>query len=252
MKRNKQFGKGSIRAGKFLVLAVLGVWFVLTAVDSLAHNLWIVGDADGKGKGTIHLYFEHWVGPGDGAYNAPIVKHGKTWVKTPQGEPVPVSMKEVTVKDTKFLVGNSGKVSGSYGIDHVSIYGIYHGQLDFFHGRYIKATDAKSLADLSESSNVPVQIVPALTEKGLLIRVLYFSTPQPRVNVWLVKEDGTEESFMTNQKGELFIGPVEPGTSHIVTRIIENEPAGAYEHEAYKGVMHGSTLTLKLTEDFQK
>lgn len=252
MKRNLGYAQLRAMAKRSFMGCVVGFGLLFAAASSQAHNLWIIGDAEGKGDGAVHLYFEHWVGPGDGAYNGPIVKWGKTWVRTPGGESVPMSMEEVTVKDTKYLVGNSGKMEGAYGIDHTSLYGIYHGQLDFFHGRYIEATDVKTLADLAESPNVPVQIVPVWTEKGLLVRILYFSTPQPGATIWLVKTDGTEESFTANNKGEFLIGKIEPGTHHVVTRIIEKEPAGAFEYEAYKGVMHGSTLTLKLTKDFAK
>jgi len=43
---------------------------------------------------------------------------------------------------------------------------------------------------------------------------------------------------------------IKPGTYHMSTRVIENEPAGAFEYQAYKGIMHGSTLTIKLPVGF--
>jgi len=234
----------------FLLAIASLLLFYSRAAD--AHNLWIVGDANNKGDGAVHLYFEHHVGPGDGAYLGPIEERGKTWLRKPGGQAVPITLEAVREKGTKYLAGSASKTTGSYAIDHTSLYGIYHGRLDFFHGRYIEATDAKSLAGLSESPDLPVQIVPTITENGLLVRVVYFSTPQPGAGIWILKDDGSEESFTTNHKGELLVGPVDPGTHYISTRIIEKDPAGAFEYQAYKGIMHGSTLTLKLTEDFEK
>jgi hypothetical protein len=232
----------------FAVVVFLFVLF--SALTSHAHNLWIVGDANNKGDGTVHLYFEHHVGPGDGAYNGPIIERGKTWARTLEGKSVPVTMKEVAVKDTKYLVGNTGPISGPFAVDHTTLWGIYHGRLDFFHGRYVEATDAKSLAALAESPHLPVQIVPVWTKKGLLLRVMYFSNPRPKADLWLVKSDGTEQSFTADNKGEFLLGAIKPGTYHMSTRVIENEPAGAFEYQAYKGIMHGSTLTIKLPVGF--
>lgn len=233
-----------------MVTLTLLLLFVCTS-STYAHNLWIVGDADSSGNGTFHLYFEHHVGPGDGAYLGPIEERGKTWLVTPQGDPVSLTMEMVKENDTKFLAGNSGKtVENSYSIDHTSLYGLYNGRLDFFHGRYIEAVNRKSLADLSHSSNLPVQIVPVWTMDGLVLRVMYFSNPRPRADLTLIHKDGSEKNIKANNKGEILLGKVTPGTYFVCTHIIENEPAGAFEYEAYKGIMHGATLTLKITEDF--
>ena len=70
---------------RFITLAAVALLVMVFSAPSYAHNLWIVGDADDKGVGTVHLYFEHFVGPGDGSYLGPIEKNGKTWVRTPDG-----------------------------------------------------------------------------------------------------------------------------------------------------------------------
>lgn len=228
----------------FMVSAIL--LFTLWTASLHAHNLWIVGDANNKKDGTVYLYFEHHVGPGDGSYNGPIEKRGKTWVRTPQGKSVPITMKEINVEDTKYLVGNTGVISGPFAIDHTSLYGIYHGRLDFFHGRYIEATDRESLAALAESPHLPVQIVPVWRGKGLLLRVMYFSNPRPRAKLMVIKPDGTEKEIVTDSKGEVLISTDKPGKYHISALVFENEAAGAFEYEAFKGIMHGTTLTIKL------
>jgi hypothetical protein len=238
-----------VRTVFFLVIASLLLFY---SKNAHAHNLWIVGDANNNGDGAIHLYFEHHVGPGDGAYLGPIEERGKTWLTTPDKKSVLVDMKAVHTKDTKYLAGNSGNISGSYAIDHTSLYGIYHGRLDFFHGRHIEAYGAEDLNELAETPHLPVRIVPNWTEKGLLLKVMYFNTPKPRTSVWVLKSDGTEREMTTNNKGELLIGPIIPEKYHYCTRIIENDPAGAFEYQAFKGIMHGTSLTIKFHESFFK
>jgi len=250
MKINNRYKKSKFFAKKSFVIVIVIFGLLFYVVPLQAHNLWVLGDANKNGDGTVHLYFEHWVGPGDGAYNGPIIQRGKTWLRKPQGESIHITMKEVVEKNTKYLVGNSGIITESYAIDHTSLYGLYHGQLDFFHGRYIEVQNEKDMAVLAISPHLPVQIIPVWTEKGLLLRVMYFSVPYAKASIWVVKSDGTEENFTADNKGEFLLGPVKPGIYHVNTRILEKEPAGAFEYEAYKGVMHGSTLTLKFLVGF--
>lgn len=253
MKPNEERYDSKVAFPKMLSQIVLLILSLLLLFSSsiYGHNLWLVGDANNNGDGTYHLYFEHHIGPGDGAYLGPIEKRGKTWLVKPQGEAVPMAMQMVKENDTKYLAGSSGKkVLDSYSIDHTSLYGLYHGRLDFFHGRYIEATSRESLAALSQSSNLPVQIVPVWTDAGLLLKVMYFSNPRPKASLTLFKKDGSEETVKANNKGEVLLGKVMPGTYFVSTHIIENEPAGAFENQAYKGIMHGATLTIKITEDF--
>ena len=234
-----------------IIPAVAAILFLMITPPGYAHNMWIIGDADGKDNGAVHLYFEHHVGPGDGTFLGPIEARGKTWLTTPQDEKgKSIILAPVKKKDIKYLAGDIGQMYGSYALDHTSLYGIYHGRLDFFHGRYIDARSTADLAALSESTHLPVRIVPVLTDKGILLKVMYFSTPHPRANIYVLKRNGEEESFQANNKGEFLLGRLKPGVHYIAVRIIENEPAGAFEYQAFKGIMHVSTLALKIQETF--
>jgi hypothetical protein len=96
-----------------------------------------------------------------------------------------------------------------------------------------------------------VQIVPSWTDKGLILQLKYFSTPWAKTPLWIMQpgEKG-EKKLHTDAKGEVLIGKLEPGMYNFSTRIVENDPAGAFENQAYKGLMHGSTLTLTLGSGF--
>jgi hypothetical protein len=237
---------GKLVSRLFASITVILLLVVFSA-PSYAHNLWIVGDADNKGAGMVHLYFEHFVGPGDGGYLGPIEKNGKTWVRRPEGKPTLISLKMVTEGKNKYLAGSSGDIkSAPYAIDHTNMYGIYHGRLDFFHGRYIEVKDQKSLEALAESPDLAVQIVPELKDDGLLLTVLYFSVPQPKTKMAVIGPDGVEHKYTSNNRGELFIKTEQPGRYHISALVFENQAAGAFERQPFKGIMHGTTLSIKM------
>jgi|GEM_PF-2436644 len=210
-----------------------------------AHNLWIVGDASKNGGNDVHLYFEHFVGPGDGAYLGPVQSRGKTWILTPDGKTESVDLAMVKKGDTQYLEGKAGDPDHGYALNHTSLYGIYHGRLDFFHGKYIDAVDSKNLVNLSKSCDIPFQIIPTLKDGGLLLQVIYFSTPLPRTKISMVKNNGKEEVLKTNNKGEVFFSPKKQGRYHFSALAFENEAAGVFENKAYKGIMHGTTLIIK-------
>jgi hypothetical protein len=244
VKQHAKPGNGTLR---LISLAAATLLILVFTAPSYAHNLWIVGNADNKGAGMVYLFFSHSVGPSDGSYLGPIEKNGKTLVRRPDSKPVPIDLKMVTEGKTKYLAGNSGDIkSAPYAIDHTNLYGIYHGRLDFFHGRYIEATDKKSLEALAESPDLAVQIVPELQDDGLLLTVLYFSVPQPKIKMGVIGPDGVEQKYTANNKGELFIKTDKPGRYHIWALVFENQAAGAYERQPFKGIMHGTTLSIKM------
>jgi hypothetical protein len=234
-----------------LILSVALVCVVLAAVQVQAHNLWLIGDADGKNNGLVHLYFEHHICPGDDSYISPILERGKTWLRRPDKEDQPVKLKDITVGKTRYLTGSTGSVCGSYALDHTSLYGIYRGRLDFFYGRYIKADTKKDLEKLAESPYLPVQIIPFWTDNGLVLQIKCFSIPLKNTSLQVMQiGEKKEKKMQTDVKGEVFIGKIEPGTYYFNTLIVNDDPAGAFENQAYKGLMYGSTLALKLGSDF--
>jgi len=223
------------------------ICFILAVTSPLyAHNLWIVGDAEKNGNGAVHLYFEHHVGPGKGDYMGPILKHGKTWLNTPNSDPRKIELNEIIEGDLKYLGGTTGKIKPPFSLDHKSLYGIYHGRMDFFYGRYIQVNQMEELAGLAESSHLPFQIVPLWNKNKLSLRIMFFSNPYPRAKVSLLSPDGTEKEFVADNKGEVII-PGEPAEIyHFASYAFENDAAGVFEYDAFKGIMYGSTLTLKL------
>ncbi len=226
---------------------ILFLLFVSPCITSLyAHNLWIIGDANNNGDGTIHLYFAHQVGPSNGEYLGPIVERGKTWYQAMHADPVRIELNEITENGLKYLKGNTGETKPSFSIDHNSLYGIYHGRLDFFYGRYIQVNKVEDFSAFAESPHLPFQIVPVWTEKGLLLRVMFFSNPYPRAEVYLLSPDGSEEKFKTNQRGEVLIPVKKTGNYHFSAFVYEHDAAGVFEYEAFKGIMYGSTLTINL------
>ena len=237
----RSIGRSKIVSGLFYICFVL---FSSTAL--FAHNLWVVGDAKKNGDGSVHLYFEHHVGPGDGGFIGPILKNGKTWLNIPDSSARLIELNEITEDSLKYLGGSTGKIKPPFSIDHKSLYGIYHGRLDFFYGRYIQVTQMKELSEFAESPHLPFQIVPEWKQGKLSLRVKLFSNPYPRAKVYLLSPDGTEKEFIANSKGELVIPGKIAGTYHFASYAFEHDAAGVFNTDAFKGIMYGSTLTLQL------
>jgi hypothetical protein len=219
---------------------------LLGTSPAIAHNLWVVGNPDGKDEGMVHMYFEHHVGPGDGTYNEPITARGETWLRRGDGTSETLNMEEISQGGDKYFAGRIPGVSGSYAIDHTSLFGIYKGQLDFFHGAYLAVEDPGDLAGLADSLDLAVRIVPEWNEDGVLLRLMYFETPKPRADLVVFHGDGKEEKFKTNNKGEVALKVDAPGRYHVAAWVFEHDAAGAFENKAYKGLMHGTTLTLDI------
>jgi len=231
-----------------IMFSIFSICFVLAVASPLnAHNLWIVGDAEKNGNGAVHLYFEHHVGPGDGSFVGPILKHGKTWLNTLNSDPRNVELKEIIEGDLKYLGGTTGKIEPPFSLDHKSLYGIYHGRMDFFYGRYIQVSQIEELAGLAESPHLPFQIVPVWNKNKLSLRIMFFSNPYPRAKIYLLASDGTEKEFIADNKGEISIPGKPAEVYHFASYAFENDAAGVFEYDAFKGIMYGSTLILKLS-----
>ena len=229
---------------KISVLAVVLV--VMGFTSATAHNLWVVANPEGTAKGTVHMYFEHHVGPGDGTYNDPILQRGETWLRAPDGGSEAVAMKEVAQGGLKYFKGGIDAASASYAVDHTSLFGIYKGQLDFFHGSCLVIEDPGDLAALADSPHLPVRIVPQWEEGGLLLRIMYFQTPSPDATLVVFDKTSGEQKFIADAKGEVHLPIDAPGRYHMAAWVFEHDAAGAFENEAYKGLMHGTTLTIDI------
>ena len=95
--------------------------------------------------GTTNIYFEGGAGPGDGQYNAPFVKRGKSWIQTLVPEkPAEINMADTKKPGKRWLSAELPK-SGPRSVTSYGKWGVYrYGKTDTLLHYYSKLIDADS------------------------------------------------------------------------------------------------------------
>ena len=97
----------SVLAFRFATVVFAGL--ALTS-NVWAHYLWVTIDGKSGDHGTTNVYFEGGAGPGDGRYNDPFVKRGKTWIQTPDSDkPTEIKMADTKKPGKRWLSGELPK-----------------------------------------------------------------------------------------------------------------------------------------------
>ena len=79
-----------------------------------------------------------------------------------------------------------------------------------------------------------------------MLKVMYFQHPSPNCDLIVLHASGNERKLRTDKKGEVFLEIASPEKYHLAAWVFEHGAAGEFEYEAYKGLMHGTTLTINL------
>jgi hypothetical protein len=224
----------------FMVLAVA----VLSGNMAAAHNLFVRVERQSDGPDRINVIFEHAPFPGNGQHNGPIIERGRTWVRTADGEkPAPHKLSEITRRSTKFLQGETN-TSAPRAIEHSCLWGIYHGQLDYFHGKYLDVTTADQARQLGRATDLPLDLVPQATGDTLAVQVLWQGKPQGGVTVHVWPPGGRERKYRANDAGLVTLPKATSGTYSFSTVLRFPDEKGEFAGQSYQGLMHGVTLTI--------
>lgn len=223
-------------AGRILVAFVA---VVLLSPTVQGHNLWVTSQGD-----KIRVVFEHSPTPGQGAYNAEILRNGKTWVRTPgDAKASPISLSEVGQSGTRFLEGST-QTSGARVIEHSCLFGTYRGRLDFFYGKYLDIETAGQLEALGRAPEFPLDILPRLSEMILELKVLWQGELLQSYRFGVVTPTGKEISLQADTEGIVTFKPTEPGIYGFWVIRLDDGVAGEHQGEKYSGTIHGTTLSL--------
>jgi hypothetical protein len=135
----------SVLAFRIATVAFAGL--VLTS-NVWAHYLWVTIDTKSGDHGTTNIYFEGGAGPGDGQYNDPFVKRGKTWIQTLDAEkPAEVKMAD-TKKPGKRWLSAELPEDGPRSVTSYGKWGVYtYGKTEVLLHYYSKLIDADSAGD---------------------------------------------------------------------------------------------------------
>jgi hypothetical protein len=210
-----------------------------------AHNLFILLTPGADGPDSINVIFEHSPYPGKGVYNQPFLSRGNTWIdQGSEDKVVSLGLKEVTRLGKKFL-HTTTETQRPRAIIHSCKFGVYNGRLDYFYGKYLDVQSAEQLKQLGRTPKLPLDICPKVDSRSLKISVFFKDRPLAETKVWCWGPDGKERQRTTDASGVITLKNVAPGTHSFATVHVLNDPSGQFEGEPYKGVMHGTTCTLR-------
>jgi hypothetical protein len=221
---------------------LVGVGFL--ASHAKGHNLWVTVAHNPDGKDTVNVYFEHAPKPGDGRYNDPIVARGRTWVRTAaDGEATAVTLEQVGEEGRRHLRGFT-ETSPPRSVEHSCEWGIYRGQLDYFHGKHLDVASREQLEKLARAPRLPIDIVPHVEGERLRLQVLWQGKPFAKTGVHVWAPDGKEFSLTTDEEGVVSFQPRAVGQYAVRAGHTDAGLSGSYAGSEYRGVMHATTLTL--------
>ncbi len=233
--------KPSVRFLHFLLI----ISFLAVGHSASAHNLFVLMKNSSDENPQFDVIFEHAPRPGDGAYNQPLLERGVTWVEPlGQQESVSLELEEVERNGKKFL-RTEMKHEGPFAVLHSCKWGVYHGRLDYFHGKYIHANSMKSLGRLARNPKLPLDIAPTLDSERVKMTVFFEGKPLADTRVWVWSPEKESKKQTTDSTGTITIEPSGSGIYSASTIHILEEPAGEFEGEPYRGVMHGTTCSFR-------
>lgn len=210
-----------------------------------AHNLFVLTEPGPGDQVTVNVIFEHAPKPGGGGYNQPLLDRGETWVRAEASEETAnLELTEVARKGKKFLQTQVAS-GGPRAIVHSCPWGIYHGRLDYFHGKYLEIETAEQLQSLGKEPQLPLDLIPSPRADGIVLTVRFQGEPVVNGTVWVWGPDGKSKKKTTDAAGEVAFEDLVPGTYSFATVHILNQPTGKFQGESYRGIMHGTTCTLK-------
>jgi hypothetical protein len=210
-----------------------------------AHNLFVMVEPRINGPDSVDVIFEHSPHPGTGTYNKPLLDRGATWIQRPSEEQVvSLRLREVTRLGKKFLQAET-ETDSPRAVVHSCKWGVYKGRLDYFHGKYLDVSSAEEMSRLARTSKLPLDIAPNIQPSRVTITVYFGNKPLAENVVWIWTPNGKETKKTTDATGTITLSNPLPGIYSFATLHTLENPAGEFEGEPYKGVMHGTTCSFR-------
>ena len=235
-----------IKPGVLLLGVIVAAFSTATAS---AHNLYVLIEEIPDSADSVDVIFEHSPYPGKGTYNGPLIERGKTWVASLDGKTTPLpNLKEKRRLGKKFLQTQT-ETEGPRAVIHSCQWGVYKGRLDYFHGKYLDVDSTDQLNRLAATEVLPLDLVPKIEGGTLEVAVVKDGQPVANGKIWIWSPDGKETQHPTDDQGRFRIEKPLDGTYSFAAIHTDPEPEGDFQGEPYKGVMHGTTVSLRLPLD---
>ncbi|QDU04461.1 Nickel uptake substrate-specific transmembrane region [Gimesia chilikensis] len=233
------------RLSRILMMCILAI-SIANGGRAEAHNLFVLIEPQAEGPDLVDIIFEHFPYPGKGTYNQPHLDRGKTWVQ-PLGsnEKISLNLKEQTRLGKKFLQAKTD-TKGPRAIIHTCKWGVYKGRLDYFNGKYLNVSSKEEVADLAKTSELKLDLVPSFDGETVKITVLFNDKPLANTRVTIWAPGSKETNNMTDSNGVITVTKPKSGTWSFSAVHTQKHLSGEFNGESYQGVMHGTTVSLKL------
>jgi hypothetical protein len=103
----------------------------------------------------------------------------------------------------------------------------------------------EQFSQLARTPKLPLDISPTNESGEVRITVFFQDRPLVKTAVWIWTPDGKETKQTTDAAGTITLRNLVSRTySFAAIHILEN-PAGEFEGDPYKGVMHGTTCSFR-------
>ena len=209
-----------------LLPAILLAGMTLCAATAGAHNLFLIVERTEDGPDRIDVVFEHAPFPGKGGYYRPFLERGKIRVRE--------------------IDGTETETTGSRAVVQTCNWGIYKGRMVYFHGKFLDVTSADDLAQLASTPELPLDIVPSWNGSTLEVTVQFEGTPLPNTKVWIWSPGSKPSTVETDDEGILRRENPAEGLHFFAALHVIDGPTGEFQGESYEGIMHGTTVGLRL------
>ncbi len=227
-----------------LLLSALALALFVPATH--AHFLWVLVNRDN----SADVVFEHAPRIGDGHYLDPIVKRGKTWIRTPSN-PKPTELKVIekslNKKKLRWLTSAS-PINSPCAIESYVKWGVYKYpkntfKLLHYYARHIEADSESDLQKLARAEHLDLDIVPSLDNDGLKVLVLFKGKPAAGRPLYV--RGPVNASLKTDSNGIARVKDFKKGRYYFRTGYAVQK-AGKFEGKDYSIIHHQCTLTAEL------
>ena len=234
----------SVLAFRIATAAFAGL--VLTS-SVWAHYLWVTIDSKSGDHGTTNVYFEGGAGPGDGQYNDPFVKRGKTWIQTLDSEkPAEIKMADTKKPGKRWLSGEL-PAGGPRSITSYGKWGIYtYGKSEVLLHYYSKLIDAESADDfyqLGRSKQLTLDVVPVQAESGYALQLFWKDKPVAGTTIQIRGPKGFSATPKTDDEGLVKFETDVTG-QFTVKAVFEEKEKGEFEEKPYDLIRHNYTMLM--------
>lgn len=228
---------------KYHSLGIAALLLGIAATAAHAHFVWVTSITNAAGKAMPHVVFGEDPEPSE-AELLDKVAHTKAWTQLPGKQPQALSL-------SKEVNGEVGSWVSDVDAQGAAIFATCdYGVLDkngktFLLQYYAKKLDAtpEQLKSLARTEQLPLDIVPALTNEKGELTVLWQGKPAVDSEVTIIVPGEKSQKLKTDSEGKVAFAAAKPGAYQIRAKWAVDQ-AGERAGKAYPNQVHYTTLVL--------